>query len=178
MHLYTEQEEEQIYKRDLTQVSQVGTQKYMIHQFKRFISPQIVGKIEWEGMTTLDPTLSPVYLQIFNQITNLWETIATNNDSCTNDNFELEGDIDNLTNYKDADNIVSSRVYQLAISTTEWKLSTDYFTILIPILYGDQYTIQGNTSTGVYADKPTVNQKVYVAQENCYEREYPPVGDD
>ena len=87
----------------------------MIHQFKSFVGSQTYALIEWEGKSDLAPTESTVYLQIYNTNTSTWETIDSDSTSDAEIDFELEGIKTDLTNYKDGSNVVSCRVYQLAI---------------------------------------------------------------
>ena len=112
--MYTEIEDTYISKRDNIYVGQVGALEYMIHQFKTFVGQNSKCKIEWEGMSTLAPDLSPVYLQIYNQISGLWETIDIMDDADEDINFQLRGKIPDLTNYVNS-MVISCRVYQLAI---------------------------------------------------------------
>jgi hypothetical protein len=90
--------------------------KYMLHQFKKFVGdihddPTILCK----GRSTLAASLSTTYLQIFNHHTNLWETLDSDNHTAANTDFRLAGDILDFTNYKDSDQVISCRVWQLAI---------------------------------------------------------------
>jgi hypothetical protein len=67
----------------------------------------------WKGMVDRAPTLSAVYLQVFNRSILQWETIDSNDTTGSREEFELAGWIDeNLTNYYNADFIVSCRVWQ------------------------------------------------------------------
>jgi hypothetical protein len=112
---YTEQEEEDVSVRDDTRVGQAGTLQYMIHQFKKFVGSQTYALIEAEVQSTLDPRYSTVYLQIYNRNSSTWETIDSNSTSDSDVDFELSAVVSDLTNYKDASNVVSCRIYQLAI---------------------------------------------------------------
>lgn len=96
-------------------MGQTATEQYMIHQYKDFVGDHADCALEWEGQTSLAPSLSTVYLQIFNHSTLEWETVDSDNSSSANTDFGLEGIIADLTDYKDDQNIISSRVYQLAI---------------------------------------------------------------
>ena len=85
----------------------------MIHQFKKFVSDSS-GTILYKGQTTLAPSASTVYLQIYNQLTNLWETIDSNNTTSAYTDFTLTANIEDFTNYK-VGGVISCRIYQLAI---------------------------------------------------------------
>jgi len=87
----------------------------MIHQYKDFVGAETACSLEWEGQTTLLPSSSTVYLQIYNRNTPAWETVDSDNASPANADFTLSGNIADLTNYKDASNVISCRVYQQAI---------------------------------------------------------------
>jgi len=95
-------------------VGQTGFLEYMIHQYKNFVGDQPSCQLEWEGQTTFAPTSSTVYLQIYNRITPGWETVDSDNFSNASTDFVLKADIADLTDYKDASNVISSRIYQLA----------------------------------------------------------------
>lgn len=112
---YSEDEEEQIATRDDIKIGQTGMLEYMLHQFKSFVGSQTYGTIEVELQSTLDPKYSTVYLQIFNNNTGGWETIASNSESDSDVDFELSATVADLTNYKSESSVVVCRVYQLAI---------------------------------------------------------------
>jgi len=72
--------------------------------------------LEWEGKSTLAPLTSPVILQIYNRSgIPVWETVDTDNTSDADVDFVLMADIPDLTNYKDGSNVISCRVFQLAL---------------------------------------------------------------
>lgn len=96
-------------------VAQSATQQYMIHEFKNFVGSENNADFTCEVRTTLEPSLSAVYLQIYNRNTASWETIDSDNSSPADTDFTLSASIPNLTNYKNASNVVACRVYQLAL---------------------------------------------------------------
>ena len=100
---------------DEDRVSQSGTQEYMIHEFKDFVGSNSQCTLEWEGRSTLAPSSSIVKLQIFNQQTNAWIDVDTDNESIANFDFTLTNSIADLTNYKNPSNVISCRVYQEAL---------------------------------------------------------------
>jgi len=112
--VYTLQEKTEVNTYDGQRVGQVGTLDYMLHQFKLFI-PENNGTVLFKGQTTLSPSASPVYLQIYNRISGLWETLDSNNSASAYMDFRLSGDISDMTDYKDHDQVVSCRIWQLAI---------------------------------------------------------------
>lgn len=86
-----------------------------MHQFKGFVGSETRATIEWEGQSSLAPKYSAVYLQIYNHNTSAWETKTSNSTADDGIDFELSATITDLTNYKDSSNVISCRVYQLAI---------------------------------------------------------------
>ena len=116
--LYTDQEETNILNRDGVMVGQTGTLQYMIHQFKNFIGETTFCNIEWQGQSTLAPSVTPVYLQIWNYLTNQWETIDSNSTAYVDTDFELSASMGDLTNYKNSSNIITCRVYQFAFESS------------------------------------------------------------
>jgi hypothetical protein len=99
--------------KDDDRVEQEATEQYAIHQFKDFVGTNPSTALEWEGQSGLAPSISPVYLQIYNQDSNLWETVDSNNTEAADTDFILEADILDLTDYRDGSNVISCRVYQL-----------------------------------------------------------------
>lgn len=91
-------------------VEQPASGEYSIHQFKDYVS---VGNatFTWKGKSSLAPTTSAVYLQIYNQNTNEWEQLDVDNTSSVDTNFTLTSSVADLTNYKNG-GVVSCRVYQ------------------------------------------------------------------
>jgi hypothetical protein len=87
----------------------------MIHQFKDFYPTNQPCYLNWTGRSDLAPSTSAVFLQIFNQNTGAWETVATNNVIGAGIDFTLTALIPDPTDYKDGSQVISSRVYQLAV---------------------------------------------------------------
>lgn len=112
---YTEQEETDVSETNATRVGQTGILEYMIHQYKDFVNEKDYCTIEWLGRSTLEPTRSTIYLQIYNQTSGLWETIDSNDTASYDQDVELEKTLLDLTNYKTEGNIMSCRIYQEAI---------------------------------------------------------------
>jgi len=95
-------------------VAQAGTLQYLIHQYKDFTSVNTQAHLTWEGQSTQAPTTSTIYLQIFNRNTPAWETVDFDASSGADTDLTLEADIPDLTNYKDGNSVIVSRVYQQA----------------------------------------------------------------
>lgn len=113
--IYTEQEEVKVSAIDTDWVGQEGALVYMLHQFKSFVGDHAFCTLEWVGKSTLPPSLSAVYFQVYNKSTGLWENFDSNSTSNEDLDFELEARIPDTTNYKGANSTISCRVYQLAI---------------------------------------------------------------
>jgi len=112
--IYSETDENDVATKDDTRVCQTATNEFMLHQYKDDVGSATTGYVEWEGQTSYPPSLSTVFLQIYNQDTPDWETIDSDNTSPVNTDFTLSAFINNLTNYKNGTTI-SCRVYQEAI---------------------------------------------------------------
>jgi GTPase SAR1 family protein len=100
---------------DDDRVAQTGYLEYMIHQFKDYVGGATRCTLECELQSTLAPTLSAVYLQIYNHNTDVWDTVDSDNTSSADTDFILTGEKADLTNYKYESAIISCRVYQQAI---------------------------------------------------------------
>jgi len=96
-------------------VAQTGAAEYMIHQYKDFVGAETSCLLECELQTSLDPSSSTVYLQIYNHNTTTWDTVDSDNSSLPDTDFILTASIADLTNYKDGTNVISCRVYQQAL---------------------------------------------------------------
>lgn len=97
---------------DSVRVEQLGSSEYMVFQFRNFVSDSVSCQVHWNGQSDLPPNVSTVYLQIYNQNTNEWETVDSDSSSSVNTDFDLYADILDLTNYRDALNVITCRVYQ------------------------------------------------------------------
>lgn len=112
---YSAQDKEDVADNDGVRVAQTGTVAFMIHQFKDYVGVKNSCILEWDGQSTLAPTTSTVYLQIYNRNTHAWVTVASNNSSGANSDFLLSANVADLTNYKDNNSVISCRVYQEAL---------------------------------------------------------------
>jgi len=96
-------------------VDQTSTDEYAIHQFRNYIGTSPFTDIKSIGQTSLAPSESTVYLQIYNRNTPAWETVDSDNTTAAADtDFSLIAHIADLTNYKNASDVISCRVYQNA----------------------------------------------------------------
>lgn len=96
-------------------MGQTATSQYAIHLYKDYAGTTNRCTIEWEGRTNCPPSLSTVYLQIYNFNTAQWETIDSDNTTLFNTDFVLTADLTDLTDYKDPNSFIVCRVYQLDI---------------------------------------------------------------
>ena len=93
-------------------VGQDTSYNYTIHQFKEYCGSSDICTLTCVCKTNFLPSLSPVYLQIYNRDTSSWETVATNNTANVNTSFTLSANIFGLSDYKDENTVISCRVYQ------------------------------------------------------------------
>jgi len=93
----------------VAQSASVGN--YAIHQFKDYATGS-QADITWNGQSTIAPSVSKVYLQIYNHITTTWNTLASNSIANADEDFNLIANAVSLDDYQE-DGIVSCRVYQL-----------------------------------------------------------------
>ena len=113
--IYTEDEKIDVAQTDAVRVGQLGILEFMIHQYKDFVNAEGYCTIEWFGRSKLEGYRSTIYLQVYNQVTNEWETLDSNNTAEEYEDVELFATLLDLTNYKTAINTISCRVYQRAI---------------------------------------------------------------
>ena len=97
-------------------VDQSATSENWIFEFKNQNTNNTDKiKAHWKGQTDIAPSSSTVYLQIYNRSTNLWVTLTSDSTTAADTDFSLDGtQFFNVTDYYDASNWVSCRVYQEA----------------------------------------------------------------
>lgn len=70
----------------------------------------------WKGRSTISSILSPIYIQIFNQNTQIWETMAKQTLVPADTDFQvIVIQNTNVSNYYDVNNIVTFRSYQQVV---------------------------------------------------------------
>jgi len=111
---YSTQEITDVSTRNDVRVGQGALTEYTIHQYKDFATITTKATLDWQGQASYAPSSSTVYLQIYNRNTSSWETVASNNSANADTDFDMSASISSLTNYKDASNVISCRIYQLA----------------------------------------------------------------
>ena len=86
---------------------------YLVMLFKKASETATGCTITWNGQSTLAPSSSTIYLQAYDRINTTWVTLSYNNSANANTDFTLTGYIYGTgTNYYDATNTISCRVYQ------------------------------------------------------------------
>jgi len=111
---YTTQEYSDVVVSDDIRVSNLGTGRYLIHQYKnRGVASTNNIQVEWEGRSDFAPSLGPVYLQIYNYDLSTWETLDNDSTTGANVDFSLNALItSSQSDYYDPDLWVVCRVYQ------------------------------------------------------------------
>lgn len=86
---------------------------YAVILFKDKKSAQLPINVIWKGKSSLAPSSSTVYLQIFNRDSDEWETLDSNNSTAANTKFTLQGQqLTDLENYYDVNYWLSFRAMQ------------------------------------------------------------------
>ena len=96
-------------------VAQTATGQIAIHQFKDYVGANASCTVEWEGQSNWACSDSTVYLQVYNINTTTWDAVDDDSTTGADTDFVLTGSIADLTNYKDAQDIISCRVYQSGV---------------------------------------------------------------
>jgi len=113
---FSEQDYTDVESDDNVYVDLQGTARYMKFLFKEYNeneSSEQKFDITWKGKSSVAPSISPAYLQVYNRTLGQWETLASNNTSPANTKFTLTGtQPTNLEDYYDANYVISVRVYQ------------------------------------------------------------------
>ena len=97
---------------DATRVAQTATDQIAIHQFKDYVGAQSSCTLSWTGQSNQSATFSSVVLQLYNENTTTWDTIATDSTTLNGNNIVFSENIADLTNYKTASSTITARVYQ------------------------------------------------------------------
>lgn len=112
---YNEQDYLDVASSNDVRVAQGGSAtQYILHQFKDYLGASTKCIFYLECQSNYAPSLSTVYLQIYNRNLEQWETLASNNSAAADTDFILSASVGDLTNYKDGNTIVACRVYQQA----------------------------------------------------------------
>jgi len=102
---------------DEARVEQCTTGGYTIQLFKQQNANNTdYINVSWEGQSGRTPSASPVYLQVYNQITTTWVAVDSDNTTGDDTDFPLSGSVTtDVGNYYAAGNWVSFRVWQEGI---------------------------------------------------------------
>jgi len=109
---YTEEEITEVGLNNSVRIDQETTGKYAIHQYREQAGSATSGSFIWNGQCSLAPSASIVKLQIYNFDTPGWEDLDSDNASDPDIDFDLQGVIPDLENYKSPTNEVVCRVWQ------------------------------------------------------------------
>lgn len=93
-------------------VVQTATGEYAIHQFKDYIGDHASCTLTWIGKSNYAGSTSTIYLQIYNHNTDAWDAVDSDDATDADTDFTLTGNIADTTNYKDAQDLITCRVYQ------------------------------------------------------------------
>ena len=113
-NLYTAGEVSDVADDDTVRVPQTATDMYMIHEYKDWVGTNTFCTLKWNGQSTTAPSAQKVVLQIWNRTGSQWDDCIEENEADANIDFDMTKNIPDLTNYKDGNNIICCRVYQLA----------------------------------------------------------------
>jgi hypothetical protein len=113
-NIYTEQNITDVASDNAVRVPATGTSRYTIHEFKdQNDNNSDYIELAWNGQSSVATTLQPMYLEIYNQTSNEWEQVDSDNTTSADTDFNLTATINtNMTDYYDVDNYVTARVYQ------------------------------------------------------------------
>jgi hypothetical protein len=112
--IYGEIDEEDVSTDNSVRVPISGLNTYLLHQY-RIVNTNSKDTISIlvNLQSTLAPTISPVYLQIWNVNSSTWETLTSNTTAAESVDFDLEYELTaNVENYYDATHEIAIRVYQ------------------------------------------------------------------
>ena len=110
---YTGPDYTDVSSENAVRVGQSGSEGYAIHEFK--VSATTGSAIvTWNGQTSIACSVSAVFLQVYNQITHLWETLDYDDTNAADSDFELKENIANVGDYVSG-GYMACRVYQYAL---------------------------------------------------------------
>jgi hypothetical protein len=92
----------------------INNDPFLIHEYKDVDVSDVATSVSitWNGQADLAPSSFVVNLQIYNRNTSSWETIDSDNTASADTDFDLIATVTPLTDYVDANKIISCRVYQ------------------------------------------------------------------
>jgi len=116
-HLFDYNDYVDVITEDNVYSNQGGNSEYMVFLFKdQYDTSTGFLDLYCRAKSSLAPSTSSVYLQVYNRNTGLWETVDTESAAAADTKFTLNAIIDtNLSDYYDANRWVSCRIYQLGV---------------------------------------------------------------
>ncbi len=116
---------------------------------------------------------STVYLQVWNEDDQDWETIASQNTTATGTDYEFEVTLnENMADYYDDNLEIAFRVYQYNGSGSSATLSVDYVCFAFITLYTDTYEEKSTAYTDNYSEQATEYTDNYSEQNTEYTDTY------
>lgn len=91
--------------------------EYLIQEYKYTNTNNTDSIIfDWNGRSTEATTVSPILIQIYNNTSALWETLARETRVAADTDFSVRVSVtSNLSNYYDSNNVVVTRSYQQVV---------------------------------------------------------------
>jgi hypothetical protein len=108
---YTDDEIIDVAEIDDRKVGQTGSAEYAIHQFENFIGDHPICLVSCTCLSTLAPSVSPIALQVYNENTKVWDTVASNTTAAENVKITLSAEIETV-NYKNDNQSITGRLVQ------------------------------------------------------------------
>lgn len=175
--IYTTPEEGDVYYSDTAYVALSGsTSNYLLHQYKKQNDNRHDRiKVRIDLKSSYAPTSSTVYLQIWNGITNSWETLDSNATYAADTEFSLYGDVTETSYYDFRESFaeVAFRVYQYNNSGSTKILSVDLVQISFLIVYQADYIEQDLSYTDEYVPVGNKYADEYTIRANTWQQRYP-----
>ena len=170
--VYTTPEEGDVKLIDSIRVGITGTSgQYLLHQYKKLHdnrTDRINVKVNLRS--TLASTTATIYLQIWNGITNSWETLSSNNKLLASVDVNLYGDVSD-TSYYDFHNEIAVRVYQVSTGTSA-TLSVDMVEFCFLPIYSAKYQDKNRPYQAKYSDKNHTYATKYPTKSRLYKEKY------
>ena len=115
---FTTDEYDDVASDDSVRVNQLAVGEFALKQFKDKENADICFSITWNGQSDIAPSVSTVYLQVYNRTLAVWKTVDSNSSAAANTDFTLSSlqpeSGDALSDYYDANHWISCRIYQEA----------------------------------------------------------------
>lgn len=86
--------------------------KYAIHMFKEYVGTDTKADIYWTGQSSKAPSVSRVYLQVYDSASSVWLTLDSDHHTAAGTDFTLGRAGLDISTYKDVSSILRLRVFQ------------------------------------------------------------------